>query len=129
MAKKNGYTTEQIIQALQDAKGYVSKTASLLRCTPQTVYNYAKRYPTVQQAWDDIREERHDFVENALAKRINDGSDTAIIFYLKTQCKSRGYIEKSQIEQTLEVLGDIPVSFVDYRDGIDEAETGPGKDS
>ena len=129
MSKGEALTAQQVIDALKDANGYVSKTASLLRCTPKTVYNYASRYPTVQSAWDDIREERHDFVENALAKRINDGSDTAIIFYLKTQCKSRGYIEKSQIEQTLEVLGDIPVSFVDYRDGIDEAETGPGEDS
>ena len=129
MAKKQRYTAQQVIDALQDAKGYVSKAASFLRCAPTTVYEYAKRYPTVQQAWDDIREERHDFVENALAKRINEGSDTAIIFYLKTQCKARGYIERQQIEQTLEVLGDIPVSFVDYRDGIDEAETGPGDDS
>lgn len=118
MAKKNAYTTQQVIDALQDAKGYVSKTASLLHCTPQTVYNYAERYPTVRQAWDDIREERHDFVENALAKRINEGSDTAIIFYLKTQCKARGYIERSQIEHSGPEGGDIPITYIKRGDPL-----------
>jgi transcriptional regulator with GAF, ATPase, and Fis domain len=47
MAKKNGYTAAQVIQALEDADGYVSKAASLLGCTPQTVYNYRNRFPTV----------------------------------------------------------------------------------
>ena len=106
MAKSERFTAQQVIDALQEAKGYVSQAASLLHCTAGTVYNYAKRYPTVQQAWDDIREERHDFVESALAKRIREGSDTAIIFYLKTQCKARGYVERYQMEHS----GSIDVS-------------------
>ena len=98
MAKKNGYTAAQVIQALEDADGYVSKAASLLRCSPRTVYNYRDRFVTVAEAWEAIRERRHDFVENALHKQIKDGNITAIIFYLKTQAKSRGYIERQEID-------------------------------
>ena len=96
MAKKNGYTAAQVIQALEDADGYVSKAASLLRCSPRTVYNYRDRFITVAEAWEAIRERRHDFVENALHKQIKDGNITAIIFYLKTQGKGRGYIERQE---------------------------------
>lgn len=96
MAKK-AYTAQQVIDALVEADGYVSKAASILRCTAQTVYNYRDRYATVAEAWEDIREKRHDFVENALHRQIKDGNITAIIFYLKTQAKDRGYVERREV--------------------------------
>ena len=97
MAKKNGYTAAQVIAALEEAQGYVSKTASLLGCTPKTVYNYRDRFSTVAEAWQGIREKRTDFVENKLQEQINKGNVTAIIFYLKTQAKDRGYIERQEL--------------------------------
>jgi hypothetical protein len=97
MSKKR-YTAQQVIDALEEAKGYVSVAASHLRCDPQTVYNYANEFPSVQRAWDAIREERHDSVESALAGRIKAGDTTAIIFYLKTQAKQRGYVERQEVQ-------------------------------
>jgi hypothetical protein len=97
MAKKNGYTAAQVIAALEAADGYVSKTASLLGCSPQTVYNYRNRFPTVAEAWAGIRERRHDFVENKLHMLIKDGNVAATIFYLKTQAKDRGYVERQEL--------------------------------
>ena len=90
------FTAQQVIDAIKEADGYVSKIASLLGCSVQTVYNYRDKHKTVAEAWHDVRERRHDFVENALHKRIKDGSDTAIIFYLKTQAKDRGYVERQE---------------------------------
>ena len=97
MARSNGFTAAQVIKALEDADGYVSKTASLLGCSVPTVYNYRDRYATVAEAWQNIRERRHDFVENALHKQIKEGNMTGIIFYLKTQAKDRGYVERSEL--------------------------------
>ena len=97
MAKKNGYTADQVIKALQDAAGYVSKAASILGCSSQTVYNYKNKFVTVADAWDAIREARHDFVENKLHEQISKGNVTAIIFYLKTQAKQRGYVERQEV--------------------------------
>lgn len=94
MAKKKKYKVEEIVKALQEADGYVSKAAHILGCTPRTVYNYRDESPAIAEAWESIREKRHDFVENALHKRIQAGSDTAIIFYLKTQARDRGYVER-----------------------------------
>ncbi len=97
MAKKNGYTAAQVIEALEEAQGYVSKAAYILGCTSQTVYNYRNRFPTVADAWQGIREKRTDFVENKLQEQIDKGNVTAIIFYLKTQAKDRGYVERQEI--------------------------------
>ena len=97
MAKKNSYKATQVIAALEEGQGYVSKAASLLGCTPKTVYNYRDRYPTIAEAWLGIRERRTDFVENKLQEQIDKGNVTAIIFYLKTQAKERGYVERQEI--------------------------------
>jgi len=97
MSKKR-YTANEVIDALQEAKGYVSKAAGILQCDPRTVYNYRDEYKSVAEAWDAIREARHDSVESALAGRIAAGDTTAIIFYLKTQCKQRGYVERQEVD-------------------------------
>ena len=96
MAKKERYSVQEVIDALHAAHGYVSKAAKLLLCDPSTLYAYRNRHPTVAAAWLAIREKRHDYVENALMKRIDQGDTTAIIFYLKTQAKPRGYVERQE---------------------------------
>ena len=46
----------------------------------------------------DEREGLKDFAEGKLMQQIDGGNITAIIFYLKTQAKDRGYIEKVEHE-------------------------------
>ena len=100
MANGNGLTAERMIEAINEAQGFVSKAAELCKVSRATFYNHLKKYTTVQQALEDVREKRHDFVEIQLMKGIKEGNITAIIFYLKTQCKSRGYVERQQHELT-----------------------------
>ena len=121
MAKKNGYTADQVIKALQDAAGYVSKAASILGCSSQTVYNYKNKFVTVADAWDAIREARHDFVENKLHEQISKGNVTAIIFYLKTQAKQRGYVERQEVTGAKGQA--LRIKFLDYGLNEDDADT------
>jgi hypothetical protein len=94
------YTAKQVAEAVREARGFITVAAEALGCHRSTVQRYVNEYATVQDALEDAREKRHDFVENKLMAAINDGNVTAMIFYLKTQCKDRGYVERYQQEVT-----------------------------
>jgi len=121
MASKR-YTAQQMIDAIEQASGYVTKAADVLGCDARTVYNYAEQYASVQQAIDDQREKRTDFVESALMKAIKDGNVTAMIFYLKADpnAKARGWSERSQHEHTGADGG--PVIFVNWDNAENDAD-------
>ena len=95
-ANQEKYTPEQIITALEKHKGLVSKAAKALRCSRQTVMNYAARYPEVREAMDDAREAMLDVAESKLFDAVRKGQPWAVCFYLKTQGKKRGYIERQE---------------------------------
>lgn len=87
---------EAMIDAITKSRGMVTIAADLLKCSPQTIYNYMERYPDVKAARENARERMLDTAELNLYQAINKGDMTAIIFYLKTQGKRRGYIERQE---------------------------------
>ena len=98
--KKERYTTQQIIDALKESKGMVYVAARRLNCDPTTVYNYAKRYATVQAAIESERGHFVDTAELALNRAVLAGEGWAVCFALKTLGKERGYVERRQIEHS-----------------------------
>ena len=96
--KQERYTTEQVIEALQATKGMVTLAARQLGCHPSTVRSYIERHPTVAQAHREQREGFLDIAELALMKAVQSGESWAVSFALKTIGKSRGYIERIQVE-------------------------------
>lgn len=101
IAKKGEkYTAAQIIEALQATKGMVSIAAKKLSCAPDTVYRYIREYPTVAAAQKQEREATTDIAELALFKAIQQGEAWAVCFYLKTQGKARGYVERTEIQHS-----------------------------
>ena len=96
MAKQK-LTVGQVIQALEKHQGLAALAAQTLGVSLQTVYNYRDRYPTIAAKMREMRERRTDRVELALYDKINAGEIAAIIFYLKTQAKDRGYVERQEV--------------------------------
>jgi hypothetical protein len=90
------YSAQQAIKAIKDSQGFVTTIAIRLDCTIATVYNLQKRYPSVAEALEAEREKMLDFAESKLFKQIDAENITAIIFFLKTQGKKRGYIERQE---------------------------------
>ena len=104
MARPMKYTKEQIGAALRDAQGFVTTAARLLKCDPATVHRYIKRYPALAQVCADQREGMLDRAELELYKKITSGDLTALIFYLKTQGKGRGYTERIELDVPLPLI-------------------------
>tara|TARA_R100000781_G_C3973427_1_gene90971 strand:+ start:99 stop:482 length:384 start_codon:yes stop_codon:yes gene_type:complete len=98
MANKNKYTKEQLQQAIQNSGGFVSVASNNLNCTRKTIYNYLEKYPELKEMLQDIKEQYLDMAEAKLIEKIRSGATPELLFYLKTQGKSRGYVEKQQID-------------------------------
>lgn len=95
MAKPQ-FTVEQVITALTESKGMVTVAAKKLGCSPTTVHNYIAKHTTIRDAMDAARDSQLDFAELKLFEEIKNNNTTAIIFYLKTVGKRRGYVERSE---------------------------------
>lgn len=100
MAKTEQYTAEQMITAIQLSKGLVSYAARKLGCHPDTVRTYAKRYASVRDALNEARYAMTDTAELSLFDQVVKGEAWAVQFYLKTQGKNRGYVERQEITGT-----------------------------
>jgi hypothetical protein len=61
-----------------------------------TLYKWIEQ-EGLEQAVIEGRNTRLDFVESKLDQKIDGGDTTAIIFFLKTQGKSRGYVERQEL--------------------------------
>lgn len=83
--------------AITEAQGLISVAARRLGVSRGAVYNAMNRHKTVAEAAADARERTTDLAEGKLYQKINDGDMTAIIFYLKTQAKQRGYVERQEL--------------------------------
>ena len=94
MAAREQYTAEQVAQAIKKSRGILTGAAQALGCSRQTVDNYIKKYKTVKDAYAEARETTIDFVETKLLKNIDSGDTTAMIFFLKTIGRNRGYMER-----------------------------------
>ena len=95
-SKKRQATADRIITALLDSDGLLTMAAKKAGVSYSTIKRYTHDYPSVSAAVDTAKESMLDFAENKLFEKIKRGDNVAIIFYLKTQGKRRGYIERQE---------------------------------
>lgn len=121
------------LKALEISKGIVSTACNSANIARSTFYDWCNRDEDFKKAVDEINEAAIDFVESKLIEKI-DGitvqtynskgdpviyeqppSDTAIIFFLKTRGKKRGYVERTEVNN----MGTIGITITN-----DEVELG-----
>jgi len=92
---KPKFKVEHVEEALRASGGVVSDAAQKLGCSPASVRNYIRRHKSLQRVLEEVIEANLDLAESALLTAIAQGNMTAVIFYLKTKGRSRGYFERS----------------------------------
>jgi hypothetical protein len=138
MQTRQRYTASQVIDALHQVHGLVYLAAKLLRCDPETIHNYCKRYPAVQAAKVDARGELVDVAEAKLWQAVHHGEAWAITLVLKTLGRERGYVERreEQVQGTVmhehihtwkERLQAAHNALEERRNGLTALPEGPGK--
>jgi hypothetical protein len=98
---KTDTNKKQMIEALKKTLGNVSAACAQIGMSRNTHYDYMKTDENYKKEVESIADMALDFVEGKLYESIKNGSDTAIIFYLKTKGKSRGYVERQYIESEI----------------------------
>lgn len=105
---------KEVLRQLEDAHGIITTAANNSGIARSTFYKWQEDDPVFKKAVEDVQEAAIDYVESKLFEKIKgvsigkhnaEGelvvydvppSDTAIIFYLKTKAKKRGYIERQE---------------------------------
>lgn len=117
-SKKREQTALKIITAISESSGLLTLAAKKAGLNYSTVWRYTQDFPSVKQAVVEAKERMLDFAEGKLYEKIKEGDNAAIIFYLKTQGKARGYIERQEV--TGEGGKPIGIEF-DYKDKLIKA--------
>lgn len=98
---------EQFLKALNAGYGIILTACEAVNISRNTYYKWKREDDEFRQRVEEIQESQIDFVESKLINAINANDTTAIIFYLKTKGKKRGYTEKIlPAANTLPVAGD-----------------------
>tara|TARA_R100000700_G_C3177093_1_gene152134 strand:+ start:4213 stop:4557 length:345 start_codon:yes stop_codon:yes gene_type:complete len=87
---------ETFLKCLRNNLGHISRACESAKISRGTYYKWIDEAEFKEQV-DAVNEGLVDHVEHQLLKKIDMGDTTAIIFYLKTKGKNRGYVEKQEV--------------------------------
>lgn len=87
---------QKFLEALNASYGIIAEACEAMNMSRSTFYRWYKSDEVFKEQVDNVTETQIDYVESKLIKNISAGDTTAIIFYLKTKGKARGYSEKAK---------------------------------
>tara|TARA_R110002049_G_scaffold309180_1_gene518143 strand:- start:29895 stop:30221 length:327 start_codon:yes stop_codon:yes gene_type:complete len=85
-----------LVEALEKSLGVVTVACKNVGISRETYYKYLREDDEFRAKVEDVENIALDFVESKLHTQISGDNITAIIFYLKTKGKKRGYIERTE---------------------------------
>ena len=107
-AKDREAAMVDFLQAYEKSLGVLKTACEATGMCRKTIWEWRKKYPEFDDACYECEETAIDFVESRMFKKIDTGgkgSESLIIFYLKTKAKHRGYIERQEVDMSAEVKG------------------------
>lgn len=107
----------EMLKALEQSLGIVTKACLAVGIERKTHYLWLENDADYAASVAAIQEQALDHVEDKLFKLIDGMETAAVIFYLKTKGKSRGYIERVQTQEVK------PGPFVIETDRTDNTTT------
>lgn len=98
-----------MIEALRSSLGIVSQACKKIGISRETHYQWLKTSQAYKRAYDDLLEEKRDFVETAFLRLVNEGNVQAVCTAAKLLLKPRGYDEawktnSSQLSYRFELI-------------------------
>lgn len=88
---------DELAPLLEQNKGNVAAVARQFGVSRGTICNRIKESATLQRVLVDARESMIDNAESMLYKKVLEGSTVELLFFLKTQGRNRGYVERQEV--------------------------------
>tara|TARA_R110000824_G_scaffold176451_2_gene355435 strand:+ start:7367 stop:7729 length:363 start_codon:yes stop_codon:yes gene_type:complete len=93
---------EIFLKALKNNLGHITRACESANIHRQTYYSWIDKDEGFKQLCEDVEESLLDMAEHSLLSEIKDyerkNHITAVIFFLKTKGRKRGYNESTQLE-------------------------------
>ena len=74
--------------------GNITQACQILGIDNSTFHRWKQKDKKFAKALEDAQPKERDFLESKAVSRINKGSDSVLIFALKTKAKSRGWVDQ-----------------------------------
>ena len=103
MANKSKVSDKQIIEALKATHGFQSQACKLLErqlnisFTTSAMSKRISASEEIRSALSEMLTADLDYAENKMWELIKNGNVAALLFYLKTKGKERGYAERREL--------------------------------
>lgn len=98
--KRDQLTPLQInlLAALETSMGVVATACETLDISRTNHYKWMKESPEYKLNYDALSNKALDYAESKLMEMIGKGNTAAVIFFLKTKGKERGYVERQEVK-------------------------------
>jgi hypothetical protein len=90
-------SVQDVEPLIEITRGNVAAIARNLGVNRGTIWNRCNESPTLMAALTDARESMLDNAESMLYKKVLEGSTPELLFFLKTQGRNRGYVERQEL--------------------------------
>ena len=100
------FKKSDVKKVIEGSGGYVTNIAKRLNCDWVTAKKYLDLFGLEQELLAED-EKLNDLTEMKLIENIKNGDTTAIIFRLKTRAKSRGYVERHDVNHSGEIAQNV----------------------
>ena len=115
---------ELLLVALEKHLGIVTSACKEVSISRDRFYTYYNTDEEFKKKVDSINDYTLDFAETQLLKKIKEGSERSILFYMRYRGKKRGYTDSIDLTTDGEKLNNIKVIFIDGN----KSDTSPEKD-
>ena len=110
---------QRLLVALEKSLGIVTPACKEVGISRMIFYKYYNEDPEFRLKVDELEDTQNDFVESQLFRKIKEGSEKSILFYMKHKGRKKGYCDSIDITTGGENLNDIKITFVNGNEGYE----------
>lgn len=93
----------ELLLALEKNLGIVTPACKEVGISRNVFYQWYRNDEDFKKAVDDINDVTLDFAENQLLKKIKEGSERSILFYMRYKGRKRGYTDELNINANIKI--------------------------